>query len=116
MDVMMYWDFWWLVLGGTALLLAVVNLIRAVQKKHGGWQPLLFISLSCGGLAVLCAYLGVYDEVQEGDWSSLMDVVPVVTQLNGCAMCWGILLNLFALWLHLKTETKQKEAENSEKS
>lgn len=110
MDAMMYWDFWWLMLGGTALLLAVINLIRAVQNKHGGWQMLLFLSLSCGALAMLFAYLGVYDNVKEGDWSSLMDVTPVAARFSGGAMCVGILLNLAALCVHRGAGTARKEA------
>ena len=116
MEYMMYWDFWWLMLGGIALILSFVNLIRALRKKHGRWQGLLFTSLSCGVLAMLFAYVSVYDWVQAGDWSALMDVTPFVAKLSGAAVCWGIALNFFAICIHSETDTPQKEADTHEKS
>ncbi len=115
-NIYIYWEFWWLMLGGAALILAFVNLVRALLQKHGGRQGLLFSSLSCGVLAMLFAYLSVYDWVQEGDWSALMDVVPTVTKLNGVAVCWGIALNFFAVCIHPETKPTEKEAEPHEKS
>lgn len=110
-----YWNFWRLLLGGIALILAFVNLVRSLLKKRGGRQFLLFVSMSCGVLAMLFAYLSFYDWVRAEDWTALMDVTPLVTRLNGAAVCWGIVLNFGALCIHSKADPLQKEADPHEK-
>ena len=46
-------------LGFAAFALVTANLLRAALGKRRGWQLLLFASLTCGALALLCALLEV---------------------------------------------------------
>lgn len=110
------WEYGWLPLGGTAFVLVLVNLMRAAMRKHGGWQVLLFASLSCGVLAVLCALRMVNSWLWKGDWAAIEDVVPAMSMVWTWALCLGIALNLLALWLHLRGENARKEKANDGKS
>lgn len=105
----------WLLMGVSAFILVVVNLVRAVMKNSRGWQILLFASLSCGGLAMMCALEAASYWARRGDWSGIMDVIPTLTSVCSWALCLGILLNLLALWLHLRVEKTKKEAKRDEK-
>ena len=96
------WVYGWLPLGGAALILPLVNLMLAAMRKHGGWQVLLFASLSCGALTLLCALQMVNSWLQKGDWAAIEDVVPAMSMVCTLALCLGIALNLLALWLHLR--------------
>ena len=101
----------WILTGAAAFILELVNLIRAAMKKPRGWQVLLFASLSCGGLAMMCALQAVSFWAKREDWTGIMDVVPTLTAVCSWALCLGIVLNFLALWLHLRTE-KSKEGAN----
>ena len=105
---MMNLNWVWLLTGAAAFILALVNLVRAAMKKPRGWQVLLFASLSCGGLAMTCALQAVSFWAKREDWAGIMDVVPTLAAVCSWAMCLGIILNLLALWLHLRAE-KSKE-------
>lgn len=96
----------WMLLGCAAFVLVVVNLCRAAMGKRRGWQALLFASLSCGVLALLCALLAVDAYVQEWLADSLLDVVPTLVKLSAWAVCLGLALNLLALYLHIRSETR----------
>ena len=100
----------WLITGGCAFILVIANLLRASMKISRGWQILLFASLSCGGLSMVCALKMVGEYVQEWLVDSLLDVAPTLTALSSWAACLGIALNLLALWLHLRAENRQKGA------
>ncbi len=99
----------WLLLGGAAFVLVLVNLIRAAMKKHRGWQMLLFASLSCGGLTMMCALQAVNGWVRRWQVDQLLDVEPTLAVMSAWALCLGIVLNLLALRFHLRAE-KSKEA------
>lgn len=109
------WEYGWLLLGGAAFILVLVDLIQAALRKHRGWQVLLFASLSCGALTVLCALQMVNSWLRKGNWSSIEDVVPAMSMVWAWALCLGIALNLLALWLHLRGENARKEAVNDGK-
>lgn len=98
----MEWISGWPLLGAAAFVLVIVNLARAAMGKRRGWQALLFASLSCGILALVFALLTIKGYVREWDDSSLLDVVPTLTVLSAWAACLGIVLNLLALWLHMR--------------
>ena len=99
-----FWTVCWLLVGILALLCAFGNLILTAMKKHRWWRALLFASLSCGVLSVLCAVQMVNDAVQAKDWDGMTDVVPTLTVLCSVAVCVGIVLNFLALWLNLRAE------------
>ncbi|MDE6932172.1 MAG: hypothetical protein K2P37_05735 [Oscillospiraceae bacterium] len=96
----------WMLLGFAAFALVTANLLRAALGKRRGWQLLLFASLTCGALALLCALLEVDAYVREWLPSSLLDVVPALVKLSVWAACLGLVLNLLALYLHLRSETR----------
>lgn len=96
------WISGWPMLGAAAFVLVIVNLARAAMGKRRGWRVLLFASLSCGILALVYALLTIKGYVREWDDSSLLDVVPTLTVLSAWAACLGIVLNLLALWLHMR--------------
>lgn len=98
----MEWIFGWPLLGAAAFVLVVVNLVRAAMGKRRGWPVLLFASLSCGILALVYALLTINGYVREWDDSALLDVVPTLAVLSAWAACLGIVLNLLALWLHMR--------------
>ena len=106
----------WLLLGAAALLLALINLSRAALKEHRGWQWLLFASLSCGALTLLFALRAVNYWLRKGDWAAIEDVVPALAMLCSAAAGLGIILNLLALWLHLRAENTRKVEETDGKS
>ena len=101
----------WALTGAAAFILALVNLVRAAMKKPRGWQVLLFASLSCGGLSMMCALQAVSFWAKREDWSGIMDVVPTLAAVCSWALCLGIVLNFLALWLHLRAK-KSKEGTN----
>lgn len=106
----------WALTGAAAFILALVNIVRAAMKKPRGWQVLLFASLSCGGLSMMCALQAVSFWAKREDWSGIMDVVPTLAAVCSWALCLGIVLNFLALWLHLRAENTRKEAANDGKS
>lgn len=100
----MDWTYGWLSLGCAAFLLVLASLTRAVLRKHRGWQVLLFASLACGGLSLLCALLMVKEYVQGWMVDSLLDVVPTLVTVSSVTACLGIVLNFLALLLHIRRE------------
>jgi len=106
----------WLLLGAASFIFVIVNLIRGATKRHRGWQVLLFASLSCGGLAMVCALQAVSYWAKREDWSGIMDVVPTLASICSWALCLGIALNLLALWLHLREEEIQGRTGTHEKN
>lgn len=98
--------FGWMPLGAAAFILVLINLIRGAIGKNRGWQILLFSSLSCGLLAMMCALLEVNGYVREWLVDSLLDVEPALAKLNVWASCLGIGLNLLALCLHLRRDRR----------
>ncbi|MCI9057565.1 MAG: hypothetical protein HFF76_09965 [Oscillospiraceae bacterium] len=102
----MDWAYYWLLMGILAFGFVIANLIRAALGKRRGWQVLLFASLSCGALTMLCMVQMVNNWVQKEDWSALLDCVPAMASWLTIALCLGILLNLLALCLHLRGEVK----------
>lgn len=109
------WEYGWLALGGAAFILVFVNLMRAVMRKHSGWQVLLVASLSCGALSMLCALQAVNGWVRNWQVDQLLDVEPTLTLVSTWALCLGIALNLLTLWLHLRGANARKEAANDGK-
>ena len=112
----MYWSFGWVMLGAAAFILAFVNLMRAAVKRHCGWQALLFASLSCGGLAVLCVLQVVRHWAGKRDWSAIEDAAPALAAVCSLALCQGIVLNLLSLWLHLRAERTCEKVDTREES
>lgn len=98
----MDWSVNWLLSGAAAFVLVIVNLVRTARGKRKGWQALLFASLACGVLTMLCEYQMANLWVQNGDFSALEDAVPTMASLTSFAACLGIALNLLALWLNVK--------------
>lgn len=97
----------WMGLGAASFILVLINLIRGAIGERRGWPVLLFASLSCGALAMLCALLEINGYVQEWLVDSLLDVEPTMVKLSAWAVFLGIALNLIALCLHLRTEKKE---------
>ena len=100
------WSYGWLLLGCVAFLLVLANLVRAALRKHQGWQALLFASLSCGGLSLLCALQMVGEYIRGWLVDSLLDVVPTLVAVCSGTAGLGIVLNLLALWLHTRREVR----------
>ncbi len=100
----MDWIYGWLLLGGAAFVLVLINLVRAALRKHQGWQVFLFASLSCGGLALLCALQSINEYVRGWLVDSLLDVVPTLVMASSAAACLGVVLNLLAMWLHRRKD------------
>lgn len=92
----------WLISGVLAFGLAAVNLVRALLGKKKGWQTLVFLSLSCGAIALLAQYRMVYDWAARGDWSALADVVPGMFGVLCVCTAVGIVLNAAVLILNNK--------------
>ena len=104
------WGYGWLTLGGSAFIFVFADLIRAALRKYSGWQILLFASLSCGGLAMLCALRAVNGWVQGWQVDQLLDIEPALTTVSTWALCLGIALELLVLLLNLRRENAWKEA------
>lgn len=94
----------WLVFGGIAFLLILLNLIRSVMgcQKKWEWQVLMFSSFSFGGLAFLDEYQMVSEWVQKDDISALKDVVPGTANMLTIAVAVVIVLNLIVLIINMK--------------
>lgn len=80
---------YWLLLGIFALLLAGVDLLRAMLGKSDAVGLLRFFSLSCGILSVLAHCRMIQDWAAAGDLSALEGVSPIM----------GPALLLFVLFL-----------------
>lgn len=102
----MDWNFAWIVWGGAAFVLVILNLIRTLAGKQNGWQVLLFTSLSCGVMTVLKEYQMVAQWLTWGDMAAVHDVVPAVARTLRGSVAIGLLLNLAVLILNLRKERK----------
>lgn len=100
-EFLMDWNMSWLFTGLLAYVFVLVNLSRTARGKQNGWQVLLFASLSCGALTMLCEYQMVNIWVQHGDIAALCDVVPSMVPLLTGALLVGLLLNLLVLLANL---------------
>ena len=98
----MGWNFGWILEGGLAYLFAFFNLIRTFLGRQKGWEILMFLSLSFGGVTVLEEYRMVNTWLQSGDLSAIYDVVPMLTNYLAVALLIGILLNLIVLVINLR--------------
>lgn len=98
----MDWNLSWLFWGAMAYLFTAVNFIRAILKKHKGWEVLLFASLSCGILTVLLEYRMVAHWLYWGEWSAVETAVPFLSNTLSIAAFIGLAWNLLILILHLK--------------
>ena len=104
----MDWNIMWLITGGAAFLLVVVNLIRSLLSKKEGWQIMMFASLSCGAVTVLEEYRMVNIWLQHGEMAVLEDAVPALTQTLTAALYIGIALNLIVLLMNTRNTDRQK--------
>ncbi len=96
-------------------MFVIVNIVRAAAGKNGGWRKLLFGSIFCGVLALLCALQMIHGWARREVIDALLDVVPTLTAICSWALCLGTALNLLALWLHLRAERMRKEEETDGK-
>ena len=97
----MGWNISWLFWGGAAFLLTAVNFIRALLRKHKGWETLLFASLACGLMTVLLEYRMVAQWLHWGEWAAIENAVPFLSNTLSTAVFIGLLWNLLVLILHL---------------
>lgn len=87
----------WLILGASAIITAMLNILYAVAKKRNRW--LGFASLSLTALTVCAFYWDAAQRVIREDWGGLMDILPATSKvLWFCVIC-SILINAIPMFI-----------------
>ena len=97
----------WMIFGGLAFLLVIINLIRSALGYRQGWQLLMFLSLSFGALALTSSYQTIGNWIFHHDIAALEDVLPTMDPLLREATYMGIILNLVVLFFNMRKERLQ---------
>lgn len=86
----------WVILGLSAIVTAILNLIWNARGKDAKWFR--FASLSLTALT-LCAFYSMDAQwVQKEDWSALMDVVPTMSKALWTLTAASIVINGVSLF------------------
>lgn len=86
----------WLLLGGGAVLFAVINLVFSFHCKSSRWYG--FISLSLTALTVCAFYSDGAMQVIHEDWGGLMDIMPTMSKALWFCVLASILINSIPLF------------------
>lgn len=81
----------WLVLGISAIVAGILNIVFASRNKANKWFG--FISLSLTALTVCAFYSGAANMVVNQDISGLLDVVPTMSKALWVLVIASILIN-----------------------
>lgn len=92
----------WLVTGVIAFVAVVLNIIFLFNKRYKYCIVLVWISLSSGLIVLLSMYRLINLWVQAEDMSSLMDVVPTMSNVLAGIVLIGIILNAIVVFVHYK--------------
>jgi len=86
----------WILLGISAIITAMLNVISSVRNKETKWFR--FISLSLTALTICAFYSLNKNWVLNEDWSALMDVVPATSAALWVLTISSILINSISLF------------------
>ena len=86
----------WILLGITAIITAMLNIISSLRNKETKWFR--FISLSLTALTICAFYSLNKNWVLSEDWSALMDVVPATSVALWVLTISSILINSISLF------------------
>ena len=86
----------WMVLGISAIVFTVLNLVWTFNNKNAKWFR--FACLALTSLTLCAFYADGAGRVVAEDWGGLMDIMPTMNKaLWGCTVI-SILLNSVSLW------------------
>ncbi len=86
----------WIILGMSAAITALLNLIFSLKGKSVRW--LGFLSLSCTALTVCAIYQLAAGSVIQGDWSALADTAPTMEKFTWIFTVLSMIINGISLW------------------
>ena len=86
----------WVILGGAAIVTAILNVIWAFLKKEAKWFR--FASLALTALTLCAFYSDEAARVVEEDWIGLMDIMPAMSQMLWALTGASIIINSVSLF------------------
>lgn len=86
----------WIVLGTSAIITAILNLVLFLKNKDAKWFR--HISLSLTALTLCAFYSNDANWVIQENWSALMDVVPTMSKALWVLTIASILINSISLF------------------
>ena len=90
----------WLILGGGAMIFAILNLVWWAQNKSSKWFG--FISLSLTSLTMCACYSDEAQRVVAQDWGGLMDIMPTMSKALWICAIASILINAIPVFWNKK--------------
>jgi len=103
------WNIEWIIAGGVAVGLLLLNIIRTALGKPRGWQLLMFGSMAFGLLTLLLEYGMVLQWLRWGEMALLENTVPAVYPVLSIGTAVGIAANFILLIFHLRREDQEKK-------
>lgn len=86
----------WMVLGLSAIITAIINIVSWVRDKETKYYRFVSISLTA---LTLCAFYGdAARRVTVEDWSGLMDILPIMSIALWVCVIMSILTNGITLF------------------
>ena len=86
----------WIILGISAVITALLNLIFSFMGKSVRW--LGFLSFSLTALTVWAIYQVAAGSVIQEDWSALADTVPTMEKFTWVFTVLSMVINGISLW------------------
>jgi cytochrome c oxidase subunit 4 len=95
-----------LILGLSAWILPIINLIKQNKAEHRNWIILLLISMSSCAISVLFQIVYQNHLTKIEDWSAIMDTIWAVMFVSTVLIVTTIILNLITIIKYSKINTK----------
>jgi hypothetical protein len=86
-----------LILGLSAWLLPVVNIIQHRKHNYWSWISLSLISLSACSFSLCFQIFEIYGRVLVEDWSALLDTMSTVAFVSAILLFVTVILNVITL-------------------
>lgn len=89
-----------LVLGLTAWVLPVVNIMRYGKDKHRNWIVMSIFSMSSCAISLWFQIIYNHHLVEIEDWSALMDTTGALVKVSAVLVIVTITLNIISMFLY----------------
>ena len=90
----------WIILGGGAIIFAIMNVIWSIQNRDAKWFS--YVSLSLTSLTLCAFYSDVAIRVAKEDWVGLTDIMPTMSKALWVCTIASILINSIILFKRKK--------------
>ena len=86
----------WIFSGAIAIIMAIINIYRYIKRKPTKWFR--FLSLAMMAFTVCFFYGDVSKWANAGDWSAIIDVVPVMAKALWILVVSSVFINGISLF------------------